>query len=74
MLRPDFYDYSDAYIVVNETIDLLVAAANKNQKSQKDLAFKINARFRLCISKINNALIGNLEYQDIVIPMYNLLE
>ena len=30
MLRSDFYDYSDAYVVVNETIDLLVAAANEN--------------------------------------------
>ena len=36
MLRLDLYNYSDAYIVVTGTIDLLVAAAgNENDEAQK---------------------------------------
>ena len=41
MLRSDLCDYSDAYIIIKETIDLL--AANENDKAQK------NAPFRSCI-------------------------
>ena len=36
MLRLDLYNYSDAYIVVTGTIDLLAAAAgNENDEAQK---------------------------------------
>ena len=38
------------------------------------MTLKNNAPFILCISKINGELIENVEYLDIVIPMYNLLE
>ena len=38
------------------------------------LAFKNNAPFTSCMSKINNILIGNAEDLDIVMPMYNLIE
>ena len=37
MLRSDLCDYSDAYIVVNQAIDLLAATANKNKKADQDL-------------------------------------
>ena len=67
-------DYSDAYIVLKATLDLLVAAANENDKAEKEVAFKNNAPFRSCISKINNTLIDNVEDLDIVMLMYNLLE
>ena len=50
-------DYSDAYIVVKWTIDLLADAANKNDKAEKDVAFKNNAPFRSYISKINSTLV-----------------
>ena len=33
MLRWDLLDYSDMYIVVERTIDLLAAAAYKNDKT-----------------------------------------
>ena len=46
MLRSDLCDYSDACIVVKGTIDLLAAAANENDKAQKNVAFKNNAPFR----------------------------
>ena len=53
MLKSDLYDYSDAYIVLKGTIDLLAVAGNKNDKAEKEVAFKNNASFRPCISKIN---------------------
>ena len=74
MLRSDLCNYSDAYIVVNGIIDLLAAAANENDKAQKNVIFKNDTPFRSCISKINSTLIGNAEDVDIVMPMYNLLE
>ena len=55
-------------------VDLLAAAANKNDKAQKDAVFKNNAPFWSCISKINSTLIGNSEDLDMIISMYNLLE
>ena len=74
MLRSYLCDYSDAYIVVKGTIDLLAAAANENDKTEKDVAFKNNAPFRSCISKINSTLMDSAEELDIVMAMYNLLE
>ena len=53
MLRSDLCDYSDAYIVVKGMIDLSAAAVNKNDKTPKNVAFKNNAPFRSCVSKIN---------------------
>ena len=38
------------------------------------LAFKNNAPFISCISKINNVIIENTEDLDIVMPAYNLIE
>ena len=74
MLRSDLCDYSDTYIVVKGTRDLLAAAANENHEAEIYVAFKNNAPFRSCISKIKSTLIGNAEDLDIVMPMYNLLE
>ena len=74
MLRSDSCDYSHGYIVVKGTRDLLAAATNENDKAGKSVAFKDNAPFRSCISKINSTLIDNEEYLDRVMPMYNLLE
>ena len=74
MLKSGSYDYSDAYIVVKGTMDLLAAAANKNDNALKNVAFKNNSPFRSCISKINSTLIDNAEDLDILMSMYNLLE
>ena len=71
MLRSDLWDYSDAYIVVKGNIN---ATNPNNDAYDKKLAFKYNAPFISCISKINNVLIDNAEDLDIVMPMYNLLE
>ena len=74
MSRSDLCDYSDAYIVVKGTIDLLAAAANENDKAHQNVAFKNNASFRSYILKTSSTLIDYEEYLDIVISMYNLLE
>ena len=74
MLSSDLCDYSDAYIFVKGTIDLLADGANENGKAEKNVTFKNSALFRSCISKINSTLIDNAEDLDIVMPMHNLLE
>ena len=75
MLRSDLCDFNEAYIVVKGDITL-TKAANRDFIDVKNmfLAFKNNAPFTNCISKINNVLIDNAEDLDIVMPMYNLLE
>ena len=75
MLRSDLCDFSDAYIVVKG--DITLTKTNKRRIidiRNRFLAFKNNAPFTNCISKINNVLIGNAEDLDVVMPMYNLLE
>ena len=75
MLRSDLCDYSDAYIVVEEDITLTKTNGREIIVIRKRfLAFKNNAPFTNCISKINNVLIDNAEDLDTVMPMYNLLE
>ena len=74
-LRSDFCDYSDAYNVVKGDI----ALTKTNGRGIIDirnrfLAFKNNAPFTNCISKINNVLIDNAEDLDVAMPMYNLIE
>ena len=71
MLRSDLCDFSDVYIVVKE--DITVTEPN-NAKWNKVVAFKNNAPFINCISKINGIKIDNAEDLDVVMPMYNLLE
>ena len=71
MLRSDLCDFSDACIVVKG--DITVTNPN-NAKRNKAVAFKNNAPFINCISKINGVKIDNAEDLDVVMPMYNLLE
>ena len=70
-LRSDLCDYSDAYIIAKGAIT--VTDPNNNEVDKK-LAFKNNAPFISCISKINNTLTGKAEDLDIVIPKYNLIQ
>ena len=75
MLRSILCDYGDVYILikgnltVNNTAEAGAAADNTNKK----VKFKNCAPFTNCISKINNAQIGDAEYIDIVMSMYNLI-
>ena len=72
MLRSDLCDFSDADIVVEG--DITLEGDNYANKRNKNLAFKSNAPFFNCISKINGVKIDNGEDLDIVMPMYNLLQ
>ena len=60
------------YIVVEG--DITLEGHNDVNKRNKNLAFKNNAPFIYCISKINGVKIDNAEDLDVVMPMYNLLE
>ena len=71
MLKSDLCDFSDAYIVVKETITVVRPS---NAKRNKATAFKNNAPFISCISKIKGVKIDNAENLNVVMPMYNLLE
>ena len=72
MLRSDLCDYSDAYLVMKG--DITLEGDNDANKRNKNLAFKNNAPFINCISKINGIKIDNPEDLDVVMPIYNLLE
>ena len=71
MLRSDLCDYSNVYIIVKG--DIAVTNPN-NAKRNKAVAFKNNAPFINCISKINGIKIDNAEDLDVAMHMYNLLE
>ena len=66
MLRSDQCDFSHADIAVKGTITV---TNQDNNAYDKNLAFKNNAQFISCISKLNNTPIDNAENLDIVIPM-----
>ena len=76
MLRSSLCHYSDAYIFVkgNISINNTAGAGAAANNANKKVIFKNWAAFINCISKINNTQIGNAEYIDIVMPMYNLIE
>ena len=71
MLRSDLCDFSDTYIVVKG--NTIVTNPDK-AKRNKSVAFKNNAPFINCISKINGIQIDNAEDLDVVMPTYNLVE
>ena len=75
MLRSDFCNFSDAYIVVKGDIILTKGTDKDFIDTRKiPLAFKSSAPFTYCISKINNVLIVNAEDLDVIMTMYNLLK
>ena len=72
ILKSNFCDYSDAYILVEGTIT--VAGNNLRDRKNRPLILKNNAPFVSCITRINGKLIEDADDLDIVMPMYNLLE
>ena len=77
MLRSHLFDYSDAYILVSETITIIGAGADDVAKQldgkNKGAILKNCARFNNCISEINNTQIDNAKYLNVVMPIYNLI-
>ena len=76
MLKSSLCDYSDAHILVKETISVNNTAAQGTaaNNTNKKVIFKNSAPFSNCISEINNAQIDNAKDIDNVMPMYNLIE
>ena len=75
MLNSILYDYSDAYILLSETISIAETSAADEAANNinKKLKLKNFASFTDCISKINNTqVVGNAKDIDIVMPMYKL--
>ena len=66
MLRSDLCDFSDTYIVVEGNV---IVTNPEDSKRNKSVAFKNNAPFINCISKINGVQIQNSEDLDVVIPI-----
>ena len=78
MLRSNFCDYADAYILVKGTVTIRgagdAAAARQADERNKGVIFKNCAPFTKCIRRINNTEIDNDKDIDIVMLMYNLIE
>ena len=76
MLNFSLRDYSDAYILVKETIavnNTAAADADANNTNKK-VIFNNCAPFTNVISKINNTQVDLTKDIDTVMPMYNLIE
>ena len=71
MLQSDLCDCSDEYIFDKGTV--ADRGEYNNDRKNISLAFKNNAPFISCISKINNVLIEDAEGLDVVMTLYNLL-
>ena len=68
VIKPNFCDYSDAYILVTGDIELADAAAYTN------VAFKSCVPFTRCVTHINDEHVETAETLDIIMPLYNLIE
>ena len=68
--RSDLCDFSDAYIVVK----VITVTEPENAKRNKSIAFKSNAPFINCISKLNIVQVDSAEDLDVLMLMYNWLE
>ena len=71
MLRSYLCDFTDAYVVVK---GYTAVTKPEDAKRNKSVAFKNNAPFINCISKMNGIQIENAEDLDVVMPMYILIE
>ena len=67
MLRSYLRDFSDAYIIVKGATT--VTGTSNDSRKNRPLAFKNNASYISCISKINNTFIDDAEDLDVAVPM-----
>ena len=72
MLRSGLCDYSDAYILVKEsiTVENRAGAGAGNNAANKKVIFKNFAPSINCISRINNAQVDDANDIDVVMSMY----
>ena len=78
MPKSSLCDYSNAYILVTETIKVVRAGADAaaidTRRNNKQAIFKNCAPFTKCITEINNTQVDKAKDLDVVKPMYNLIE
>ena len=73
MLKSRLCDYSDAYMLVSETLTVSALTAGGGNNGI-EVVFKNCAPFTDCISEKNNTQIDNAKDIDVVMLMYNLME
>ena len=76
MLKSRLCDHSDLYILVKATIKVpnTAATAAATNNGDKKVIFKNCALFTDCMREINNAQVGNVKYNDLVMSVFNLIE
>ena len=74
MLKSSFCDYSYVYILVKGFISIAAQVWDNPNNVDKEVVFKNCTPFTDCISEINNTQIENAKNNDVVMPMYNLIE
>ena len=77
MVKSSLCDYSDACILLKETITITGRGADlatrQRDERNKEVIFKNCASFTKCITQINNTELYNAQEIDVVMPMYNLI-
>ena len=76
MLKSSLGDYSDASILVSETISATNTKVQDTDANDNNIkvVLKDYALFTDCINEVNNTQVDNAKILDVVIPMYNLIE
>ena len=78
MLKSRLCNYSNAYILVSETITIAGTGADDTAKQlderNKVVICRNCAPFIDCMSEINNTRIDNAKNLDVLMPMYNWIE
>ena len=68
VIKPNFYDYSDAYILVTGHIKVADVVVNTN------VSFKNCDSFTRCVTHINDEHVETAKNLDIIRSIYNLVE
>ena len=78
MIRLNWYDYSNAYILVRKTITIKGEwendAVKRENERNKVVIFKNFALFNECISNLNNTQIDNAKNIHVLMPVCILIE
>ena len=74
MLSSSLFDYSDAYILVKETIAVAKETDATPNNINKKVILKNCAPFTKCISRINNTQVEDAHDNDVVMSIPNLRE
>ena len=74
MLKSSLCDYSDAYILMSGAITVPKTGAAGNPNNRKIMMIKNCNPFTDCIGGIKYTQLDNAKDNDIVMPIYNLIE